>query len=165
MNGTLGIEHPQFIVDLGTTSNSSSSSSCCCCCCCRRFHINSHNQVGLRGHRTGSNHARVEEYIPQGKDTKTKSGSLDYRLYTHILVFFFAHFYFSGQAVVTGLVPSSPCSCLQSSSRIGFSNPTVHVDFSSSAVANSRSRAFRKSIGAQETPPPTNLYECALGGT
>ena len=36
------------------------------------------------------------------------------------------------------------------------------VDFSSS-VANSRSRAFRKSICAQEKVP-TNLYEYALGG-
>ena len=46
-------------------------------------------------------------------------------------------------------------------SLIGFSNPLV-VDFSSS-VANSRSRAFRKSICAQEKVPP-NLYEYALGG-
>ena len=30
-------------------------------------------------------------------------------------------------------------------------------------VANSRSRAFRKSISAQEKVP-TNIYECALGG-
>ena len=36
------------------------------------------------------------------------------------------------------------------------------VDFSSS-VANSLSRAFRKSICAQEKVP-TNLYEYALGG-
>ena len=36
------------------------------------------------------------------------------------------------------------------------------VNFSSS-VANSRSRAFRKSICAQEKVP-TNLYEYALGG-
>ena len=37
------------------------------------------------------------------------------------------------------------------------------VDFSSSSVANSRSRAFRKSNCAQEKVP-TNLYEYALGG-
>ena len=36
------------------------------------------------------------------------------------------------------------------------------VDFSTS-VANSRSRAFRKSICAQENVP-TNVYEHALGG-
>ena len=46
-------------------------------------------------------------------------------------------------------------------SRIGFSNPTASR-FSSS-VANSRSRAFRKSICAQEKVP-TNLYEYALCG-
>ena len=37
------------------------------------------------------------------------------------------------------------------------------VDFSSGVVANSRSRAFRKSVCAQEKVP-TNLYEYALGG-
>ena len=57
---------------------------------------------------------------------------------------------------VSSLLP--PGSCLQFLSRIGFSNL---VDFSSS-VANSRSRAFRKSICAQEKAP-TNLYEYALG--
>ena len=53
-----------------------------------------------------------------------------------------------------------PGSCLQFLSRIGFSNPTARR-FSSS-VANSRPRAFRRSICAQEAP--TNLYEYALGG-
>ena len=36
------------------------------------------------------------------------------------------------------------------------------VDYSSSAVANSSSRAFRKS---HKKKVPTNLYEYALGGT
>ena len=41
--------------------------------------------------------------------------------------FFSAHFYFpaSGQAVVTGVIPSPPRFCLQLLSRIGFSNPTA----------------------------------------
>ena len=60
---------------------------------------------------------------------------------------------------VSSLFP--PDYCLQFSSRIGFSNPTARR-FSSS-VANSRSRAFRKSICAQEKVS-TNLYEYALGG-
>ena len=47
----------------------------------------------------------------------------------------------SGQAVVTGVVPSPPGTCLQFLSRIGFSIPTARR-FSSN-VANSRSRAFR----------------------
>ena len=49
-------------------------------------------------------------------------------------IFFSAHFYFpassySGQAVVTGVVPSSPGSCLQLLPRIGFSNPTARRFF------------------------------------
>ena len=63
--------------------------------------------------------------------------------------------------MVTGVVLLPPGSCLQFLSRIGFSDPTARR-FSSS-VANSRSRAFRKSICAQEKVP-TNLYEYALGG-
>ena len=47
-------------------------------------------------------------------------------------------------------------------SRIGFSIPTARR--LSSNVANSRSRAFRESLCAQEKVP-TNLYEYALGGT
>ena len=41
--------------------------------------------------------------------------------------FFFAHFYFpaSGQAVVTGVLPSPPRFLPQFLSRIGFSNPTA----------------------------------------
>ena len=53
-----------------------------------------------------------------------------------------------------------PGSCLHFLSRIGFSNPTARRFF---IAANSRSRAFRKSIYAQEKVP-TNLYEYALGG-
>ena len=85
------------------------------------------------------------------------SGSADF-------FFFFAHFYFpaSGQAVVTGVVPSPP-QFLPSIfiAHLGLALPLL-VDFSSS-VANSRSRAFRKSICAQEKVP-TKLYEYALGG-
>ena len=50
---------------------------------------------------------------------------------------------------------------LQFLSRIGFSIPTARR--LSSNVANSRFRAFRESICAQEKVP-TNLYEYALGG-
>ena len=81
-----------------------------------------------------------------------------YSLYYHT---HFIYFPASGQAVVTGVVPSSPRFCLQFLLRIGFSNLTARR-FSSS-VANSRSRAFRKSICAQKKVP-TNFYEYALGG-
>ena len=56
----------------------------------------------------------------------------------------------------------APGSCLRFLLRIGFSAIPLLVDISSS-VAYSRSRAFRKSICAQEEVP-ANLYEYALGG-
>ena len=60
----------------------------------------------------------------------------------------------SGQAVVTGVVPSSPRYVPSFLSRIEFSNPTAHRF--SSDVANSRSRAFRRpTFGARKHP-----YEC-----
>ena len=65
------------------------------------------------------------------------------------LLFFlcvFTHLYFpaSGQAVVTGVVPSSPRFLPSTSIAHRVQQSRVLVDFSSS-VANSRSRAFRKS--------------------
>ena len=81
-----------------------------------------------------------------------------------VFVFFFIYHTFTFQVLdkawsqVSSLPPGS---CLQFLSRIGFSNPTAGR-FSSS-VANSRSRAFRKSTCAQEKVP-TNSYEYALGG-
>ena len=83
-------------------------------------------------------------------------------IYTYFFVLF-SHIYVlpasSGQAVVTGIVPSPP----RFSPRAKGSAIPLLVDFSPS-VANSRSRAFRKSICAQEKVP-TNAYEYALGGT
>ena len=64
-----------------------------------------------------------------------------------------------------GVVPSPPrflTSFLYFPACIGFSNPTARRFFIE-CFANSRSRAFRKSIHAQETVP-TNLYEHALRG-
>ena len=57
---------------------------------------------------------------------------------------------------------SPPGTCLQFLWRIRFSITTARR--LSSNVANSRFRAFRESICAQEKVP-TNLYEYALGGT
>ena len=64
--------------------------------------------------------------------------------------------------MVTGVVPS-PARFLPSIfiAHKGSAIPLL-VDFSS-RVANSLSRAFRKSICAREKVP-TNLYEYALGG-
>ena len=69
-----------------------------------------------------------------------------------------SHFYFpaSGQALVSGVVPSSRYRCFQ------FLSCSTARRFSSN-VANSRSRAFRESIHAQEVP--TKLYQHALRGT
>ena len=61
---------------------------------------------------------------------------------------------------VSSLLP--PGSCLHFLSRIGFSNPTARRFFIECCY-NSRSRAFRQSICAQEKFP-TNLHEYALGG-
>ena len=65
----------------------------------------------------------------------------------------------------SGVVLSPPrysSTCLLFLSRIGFRVPTARR--LSSNVANSRFRAFRESICAQNKVP-TNLYEYALGGT
>ena len=68
---------------------------------------------------------------------------------------FFAHLYFpaSGQAVVTGVVPSPPR--FLPSILIAHTVQQSHCSsiFISSTTANSRSRAFRKSICAQEKVP------------
>ena len=60
--------------------------------------------------------------------------------------------------MVTGVVPSSPPVLAFNFYRAQGSAIPRLVDFSTSVVANSRSRAFRKSICAQEEVP-TNLYE------
>ena len=77
---------------------------------------------------------------------------------------FFAHFYFpaSGQAVVTGVVPSPPRFLPSFFIAHRVTAIPLLVDFSS-RVANSRSRISRKSICPQEKGA-TNLYEYALGG-
>ena len=82
-------------------------------------------------------------------------------------LFVFSHIYFlaSGQAVVTSVVPSFPRYLLAFILYRALGSPIpLLVDFSSS-VADSRSRACRKSTCAQEKVP-TNLYlyEYALGG-
>ena len=64
--------------------------------------------------------------------------------------------------MVTGVVPSPPPVLAFNFYRAQGSAIPLLVGFSSS-VANSRSRVFRKSFGAQEKIP-TNLYEYALGG-
>ena len=77
-----------------------------------------------------------------------------------------SHLYFpaSGQAMVTGRCrPLSPPILAFNYYRAQGSAIPLLVDYSSS-IANSRSRAFRKSTCAQEKVP-ANFYEYALGGT
>ena len=64
--------------------------------------------------------------------------------------------------MVTGVVPFPPPVLAFNFCRPYGSAIPLLVDFSSS-VANSRPRAFRKSICAQEKVP-TDFYEYALGG-
>ena len=86
----------------------------------------------------------------------------------YIYIFFLSHFYFpaSGPAVVTGrrCRPFFPPVLAFNFYRAWGSAIPLLVDFSSSVtVANSRSRAFRKSSCAQEKVP-ADLYDYALGG-
>ena len=80
-----------------------------------------------------------------------------------LLFVFLYHFYFpaSGQAVVSGVAPSPARYVPSFLSRIGFSIPTARR--LSSNVANSRFRAFRESICAQEKVP-TNFTSMHSGG-
>ena len=79
---------------------------------------------------------------------------------TSFFLFFFTHIYFpaSGQAVVTRVVPSFPR--FSPSFFIAHRVQQSHCSsiFHQVSVANSRSRAFRKSICEQEKVP-TNLYK------
>ena len=89
-------------------------------------------------------------------------------LFTFFFLVFFSSFFFSHTSTfqlldkpwsqVSSLLP--PVLAFNFYRAWGLAIPLL-VDFSSS-VANSRSRAFRKSICAQETA--TYLYEYALGG-
>ena len=82
---------------------------------------------------------------------------LERHFFFFIFTFFLiSHIYFpaSGQAVVTGVVPPFPppprfLPSIFIAHRV-LSNPTLLVDFPSSVVANSRSRAFRESISPNE---------------
>ena len=86
----------------------------------------------------------------------------------HPFLFFFPHtstFPASGLAVVTGAVPfSAPVLAFNFYGAQGSAIPLL-VDFSSSVVADSRPRAFRKSICAQEKAPQVFIrVQYALGG-
>ena len=87
--------------------------------------------------------------------------------HTYVYCFFFlSHFCFplSGQAVVTDRCRSVPPPRFLSSIFVAHTFLQSHCSsISHRSLANSRSRAFRKSICAQEKVP-TNLYEYALGG-
>ena len=83
---------------------------------------------------------------------------LQYKTYT-LKYIFFSHFYLqaSGQAVVTGVVPSPPPVLAFNFCFIAHRVQQSHCwSIFSSNDANSRSRAFRLSICAQEKVP-TNL--------
>ena len=83
---------------------------------------------------------------------------------SNFVLCFLSHFYLpaSGQAMVTGVVPSAPrfLPSIFIAHRVQQS-PCSSIFLSS--VANSSSRAFRKSIYAQEKVP-TILYVCHSGG-
>ena len=89
----------------------------------------------------------------------------EYFHFYYIYLVLFSQTYFSapGQAVDTGVVPSPPrfLPSIFIAHRVQQSHcSSIFIE----CFANSRSRAFRKSICAQENVP-TNLFEYALGGT
>ena len=79
--------------------------------------------------------------------------------------FFSTHIYFppSGQAVVAGVVPSPPRFSLSIFIAHRVQQSHRSSTFHRVLLTHSRSRAFRKSICAQEKVI-TNVYEYALGG-
>ena len=104
------------------------------------------------------------ETILQSSDTRAGGWEIN-QSFCNRTVFFFAHFCFPA----SGHKPWSQLSSLLAPVlashfyRAQGSAIALLVDFSS-RVANSRSRAFRKSICTQEKVP-TNSHEYALGGT
>ena len=99
------------------------------------------------------------------KETKTKYGTSTNNKNSTFFFFFFSTLSLSSfwtSRVVTGVVPSPPSVLAFNFYRAQGSAIPLLVDCSSN-VADSRSRAFRKSICPQEKVP-TNLYEYALGG-
>ena len=77
----------------------------------------------------------------------------------HFFLFCFSYIYSSpfGQAVVTGVVPSSPTRFLPSIFIAHRVQQSHCSKIFSSSVANSRARTLQEKV-------PTNLYEYALGG-
>ena len=89
---------------------------------------------------------------PRGQGVTVELGSTSF--VRHFFFFFFSHFYFpaSGHAVVTSVVPFPPR--FLPSFFITHSVPQSHCSSTfPSNDANARSRAFRKSVYAQEKVP------------
>ena len=73
-----------------------------------------------------------EQFLEPARKLEARTLTRALSLNTGLFFFpFFTHIYFpaSGQAVVTGVVPSPPGFCLQFLTRIGFSNLTVRRFF------------------------------------
>ena len=90
------------------------------------------------------------------------TGFFGFFFHTHLLSSFLDKPWWSQ---VSSLLPP-PGSCLQFLSRIGFGNPTAARRFFISSVAHSRSRAFRKSVFAQDKVRKLNrIIRCRVGLT
>ena len=112
------------------------------------------SEKGKKELRIGTKETK-ERAVAREVETEPRSMFFFSSSHTHLLSA-------SGQAVVTGGRPLFPPVLSFNFYRALGSAIPLLVDFFSSSVANSRSRAFRKSICAQEKVP-TNLFEYALG--
>ena len=107
---------------------------------------------------------RYSREASRARDAAEVSGAPN--LHNFILLYFHPHICFpaSGQAMVIGVVPFfPPGSCLQLFIAHRVQQSKLLVDFSSSFAANSRSRAFRMSVYAQEKCPTTSNRVCTRG--
>ena len=102
--------------------------------------------------------------------TDTTASWTDIRFTSERHLFFFSFFSHTSTfqlldkpwSQVSSLCP--PGSCLQFSSRIGFSNPTARHFFIDRVVLLTHALALSaRSIWTQEKVPTTNVYEYALG--
>ena len=123
--------------------------------------------VGLRSHLlTWQGNIRTSTIPASRRGSRPPLRAIVALRIAHVFLFFVFRLTFSFQLLdklrsqVSSLLP--PGTCLQFLSCAGFSIPTARRF--SSIVANSRFRAFRESICAQEKVP-SNFYEYALGGT
>ena len=117
-----------------------------------------------RAIRCGAVYKRPKSYGPAAEPNRTEP--MGKQRGSFFFFFFHTQFYFpaSGQAVVTGVVPSSPRFLTSIFIAHRVQQSLLIVDFAS-RVADSRSRAIRKPICAQEKSPNKFMQVCTRRGS